>query len=131
MDALTSSVSVRPQTLYKLIPLAALFVLADLPWLYGIQDWASSVFQKVQGGLPLRFNLWYAVPIYFALAYILLHATSRLSAFLLGVAVYGVYDFTNLSTLTKYEPAFAIADTLWGGVLFTIVYSLGYALKLL
>jgi uncharacterized membrane protein len=116
--------------LLKLIPLAILFFLVDIPWLYGIGDWAAAVFQKVQGGLPLRFNLLAAVPVYFFLAYLLLHTTSRLSAFLMGVAVYGVYDFTNLATLAKYEPAFAIADTLWGGVLFTVVYTLRQALGL-
>ena len=111
-------------TLLKLLPLAVLFFLVDLIWLFGIGDWAASVFQRVQGGAPLRFNLLAAVPVYVFLAFLLLHATSRGGAFLLGAATYGVYDFTNLATLTKYEPAFAIADTLWGGVLFAAVYSL-------
>jgi len=32
-----------------------------------------------------------------------------------------VYDFTSLSLLKKYSPTIAVADTLWGGVLFAIV----------
>jgi uncharacterized membrane protein len=115
----------------KLVPLAALFFIADIPWLVGNQAWASSMFQKVQGGIPLKLN-WVAAPIvYVALAYLLLHASSRLSAFFLGIATYAVYDFTNLATLAKYDPYFAIADTLWGGILFTIVYELGTRLNLL
>ena len=114
-----------------LVSLAALFVVADLPWLLGNQRWAAAVFQKVQGGLPLSVNWLAAVPVYFALAYLVTHATSRTNAFFLGLSVYAVYDFTNLATLAKYDPAFAVADSLWGGVLFTIVYELGHRLNLL
>lgn len=114
-----------------LAALAALFVIADLPWLIGNQRWASAVFQKVQGGTPLSVNWLAAVPVYVALAYLVTHATSREKAFLLGVSVYAVYDFTNLATLAKYDPAFAVADTLWGGILFTIVFELGSRLNLL
>jgi hypothetical protein len=40
-----------------------------------------------------------------------------------GMAVYAVYDFTNLLTFKDYTLSFAIQDTLWGGVLFAIAYS--------
>lgn len=117
------------ETLYKLVPLTILFFLADLPWLYGNQAWAAKVFKKVQGS-PLRLNIPAAIPVYFALAYLLLHASSPMSAFGIGLATYGVYDFTNLATLSNYDPMFAIADTLWGGILFSVVYFLSTRLKL-
>jgi uncharacterized membrane protein len=41
-------------------------------------------------------------------------------AFFMGLAVYAVYDFTNLATLGKYELKFALSDSLWGGVLFAV-----------
>jgi|TARA_X000000368_G_scaffold396643_1_gene365096 uncharacterized membrane protein len=41
-------------------------------------------------------------------------------AFLFGVLIYGVYDFTNYATLKKWTLAFSIKDTLWGGIVFTI-----------
>jgi uncharacterized membrane protein len=47
---------------------------------------------------------------------------SEAEAFLLGLCVYAVYDFTNLATLVNYDWRFAVADSLWGGVLFMIVY---------
>jgi uncharacterized membrane protein len=119
------------ETLYKLVPLAVLFFLADLPWLYGNQAWAAKVFQKVQGGIPLRLNIPAAIPVYFALAYLLLHASSPLSAFGIGFATYAIYDFTNLATLANYDPMFAIADTIWGGILFSVVYYLSTRMKLL
>ena len=45
---------------------------------------------------------------------------SHLNAFLLGIIIYGVFDFTNMAIFNKYELKIAILDTLWGGILFTI-----------
>ena len=42
----------------------------------------------------------------------------------LGAATYAVYDFTSLAILKKYEVGVAIADTVWGGVLFATVFSI-------
>jgi uncharacterized membrane protein len=39
-------------------------------------------------------------------------------AFLLGMGIYGVYEFTNLATLSNWPLSLVIMDTLWGGVLF-------------
>ncbi len=57
-----------------------------------------------------------------ALAYLLLQQTSTAGAFLNGVAVYAVYDFTNLAILKDYTLQFAVTDTLWGGTLFAIAH---------
>lgn len=35
----------------------------------------------------------------------------------LGLVMYGVYDMTNLATLTKYPLNYAIPDMIWGTVL--------------
>ena len=128
MDATTATAETL---LYKLVPLAVLFVIADLPWLYGNRAWAKQVLEKTQGGYPLQFRIPAAVPVYFALAYLILHASSPLSAFGIGFATYAVYDFTNYATLTNYNLQFAIADTIWGGVLFTVVYYLSRRLNIL
>lgn len=56
---------------------------------------------------------------------------SHLSTFLigafLGVIVYGLYNFTNLSLLKNWDYTLAIVDSLWGAVIFgvaTLVVSL-------
>lgn len=36
---------------------------------------------------------------------------------LLGVIIYGIFDFTNLAVLKKYNLKVGIIDTLWGGLL--------------
>jgi uncharacterized membrane protein len=85
---------------------------------------------RIQGS-PLRLRLAAAIPVYVALAFLVQLSKSRLDAFLIGWATYAVYDFTNYSTLANYDLKFAVADSLWGGVLFTIVYEVGSYFHLL
>lgn len=42
-------------------------------------------------------------------------------AAILGLVIYGVYDMTNLATLSKWTWNFAIADMIWGAVLMVLV----------
>jgi uncharacterized membrane protein len=78
---------------------------------------------KIQGA-SVRMILWPTIIIYPALAYLLLEADSVLKAAIYGASTYAVYDFTNLATIQGYEPAFAVADTVWGGILFAVVKSI-------
>lgn len=74
-------------------------------------------------------RLWAAPIVYVALAYLLVQMKSLKQAAASGMAVYAVYDFTNLLTFKDYTLSFAIQDTLWGGVLFAIAYSVLEALR--
>ena len=115
----------------KILPLAVLIILCDIPWLYATSGWAQKMIQNVQGGAPLTIRWAAAPPVYLALGYLVLKTRGILDAFLTGAAIYAVYDFTNYATLTKYELNFALADSTWGGVLFAIVHELGRYLDLL
>ena len=74
-------------------------------------------------------RLWAAPIVYAALAYLLVQMKSLKQAAASGVAVYAVYDFTNLLTFKDYNLSFAVQDTLWGGVLFSIAYSILEAIR--
>jgi uncharacterized membrane protein len=50
--------------------------------------------------------------------FIIKEKRSITDAFLLGIFVYGVYETTNLSTLTNWKPLTVMMDTIWGGFLF-------------
>jgi uncharacterized membrane protein len=114
-----------------LIPLALLFFLIDIPYLYATGAWAQSLFKAVQGGAPFQLR-WAAAPIvYLALAYLLSLSTSTAQAAAIGAATYAVYDFTNYATLTKYDINFAVVDTAWGAALFSLVRIVGERLNLL
>lgn len=114
-----------------LLPLALLILVCDVPWLYATSSTAQAMIKKIQGGAPLVIRWEAAPPVYLALAYLLAQSTSTLNAFLIGLCTYAVYDFTNYSTLTNYDPMFAIADTLWGGTLFAIVREVAIRLGIL
>jgi len=74
-------------------------------------------------------RFWAAPIVYVALAYLLVQMKSLKQAAASGMAVYAVYDFTNLLTFKDYTLSFAIQDTLWGGVLFAIAYSVLQAVR--
>lgn len=104
---------------------AILIFMIDIPWLYFTSATAGEMFRKIQGH-KITLKLVPSIIIYLVLSYLTTIPKTAESAFLLGLAVYAVYDFTNLATLTHYTTQFAILDSLWGGVLFTLVF---YAMK--
>ncbi len=103
--------------------LAVLIFLVDIPWLWTVSGWSGQMIRDIQGSV-LEMRIWPAAVVYLALAYLAMIPRSHLEAFLMGSSIYAVYDFTNLATLKKYQLPFAIADSIWGGVLFTLVHSL-------
>jgi uncharacterized membrane protein len=117
--------------LIRLIPIALLFILCDLPWLWASSETVQTMIKKIQGGMPIELRWGAAVPVYLALAYLLQLSTSTPQAGLIGLSTYAVYDFTNLATLKHYAVEFAVADSLWGGILFMIVREVSLRLGLL
>ena len=110
-------------TLGKFLTVMVIIILIDIPWLLFQMSPSQKMFSEIQGK-PVRMTLWPAVVVYIALAYLLLLQTSVKGAFLSGAAVYAVYEFTNMAVFNDYWLSFAVADTLWGGVLFSIAYLL-------
>jgi uncharacterized membrane protein len=84
------------------------------------------MFAALQGS-PLTIR-WPAVILVYALMaiglwwFVVRPATSVASAATngaaLGALVYGVYDMTNYATLSRFSLSYALADWLWGTVLF-------------
>jgi len=115
----------------QLVLVALVIFAIDIPWLLLLSNWSSSMIQRIQRGIPMTFLWWAAIPVYLAIAYLMIEVTTDKNAFFVGAATYAIYDFTNLATLGKYELPFAIADTLWGGTLFWITRKVLTHLKLL
>ena len=72
----------------------------------------------------MTFLWWPAIPVYLAIAYLMIEVTTDKNAFFVGAATYAIYDFTNLAMFKNYSPYFAVADSLWGGILFASVRSI-------
>jgi uncharacterized membrane protein len=104
---------------YSLLKTAAIIFLVDIFWLLTGGIYARNMTERIQGK-PIEVRYVSAAIVYLFLAYLLLQTKTAKEAFLYGAAIYGVYDFTNHAILDQYDWKFAIADTLWGGVLFVI-----------
>lgn len=104
---------------YNLLKTAAVILLVDVFWLMTAGIYARNMAERIQGA-PIRFRIVGAAIVYVFLAYMLLETTSYKQAFMYGVSIYAVYDFTNYALFDQYDWKFAVADTLWGGVLFVL-----------
>jgi uncharacterized membrane protein len=104
---------------YPLLKTAAIIFLVDIFWLLTGGIYARNMTERIQGK-PIQLRFVSAIVVYFFLAYMLLQTKSAKEAFIYGICIYGVYDFTNHAILDQYDWKFAIADTLWGGVLFVL-----------
>lgn len=106
----------------RFLLIALLLVLVDLPWLTLMGGHYSAIVQAIQGGATVRMRPLAGIVVYPALAYLALQPKSWKEAFYTGLSVYAVYDFTVFAAFEKYPLWIAAADSLWGAVLFTIVY---------
>ncbi len=116
--------------LTDIIKVVSIFILVDLPYLAIIKRLVFPMTRDIQGGRDIQFRILAAIPVYIAMAILLLkYTTSPNSAALLGLCVYAVYDWTSYAILKDYRMDVAIIDTLWGGALFWIVRSI-YELRI-
>ena len=100
-----------------------LFIAVDSVWLIGGSSLSSKMVQDIQGS-PITIRFLPAVIVYVALAYLVSIPKTSKEAFLLGLSTYAIYDFTNYAILKKYSLQFALMDTIWGGILMTIVWNI-------
>jgi uncharacterized membrane protein len=96
---------------------AATIFFVDLFWLGTGGIYGRALFERIQGE-AISFRALGAIIVYLFLAYLVLETTSYQQAFFHGLAVYGVYEFTNYTVFRQYDWKFAVADTVWGGILF-------------
>jgi hypothetical protein len=116
-------------SLKQLVVAMVVLALIDSVWLLTAGQYALAMTQRIQGS-SVVFNMGAAFVVYIALGYLVWQVKSVQEAGLLGAAVYAVYDFTSLAILKKYELKMAIADTIWGSVLFMGVFSVLKALRI-
>jgi uncharacterized membrane protein len=105
--------------MFTLLKTAAIIFLVDIFWLLTGGIYARKMTENIQGS-PLHMRYGSVIIVYLFLAYMLLETTSYKQAFFYGISTYAVYDFTNHALLENYDWKFAIADSLWGGVLFVL-----------
>lgn len=109
--------------------LPIIILIVDLPWLMLTSNISRGMIEKIQKS-PLVLRIFPSIIVYIALAYLATIPKSTKQAFLLGLCTYAVYDFTNLAILKNYSLSFALMDSLWGGVLFMIIFNIIKKFKL-
>jgi uncharacterized membrane protein len=102
-----------------LLTTSAIMFCIDLFYLLTFGIWFRFMVETIQQQ-PMNIRYLSAIAIYPFMAHMLLETKSYFQAFTYGVCIYAVFDLTNYSIFTDYDIRFAIADILWGGVLFVL-----------
>lgn len=110
---------------------ALIYLCVDVAWITLMSSrFYGERLAMIQGGEPVKFRLSGAIgaylllllTIFFVCGPLAQHYKGRYPSWfvfgLVGLCVYGVYNFTNYAILTRYPVSFVLVDTLWGVVSF-------------
>lgn len=108
----------------KYIVSAILLIVIDGIYLYHIKNYFKRQIEDIQQ-TPLHMNILSTIGVYVLLVvglnyFIIQPKKDVIDAFLLGLVIYGVYEFTNFALFTKWKLLTVLMDTLWGGCLLAI-----------
>jgi uncharacterized membrane protein len=109
----------------KTVGLATIIILVlDAIYLTSTSAILVPQITKIQNA-PVQFRLLGAILCYICLVggiyyFILREHRPIFDAFLLGIVIYGVYEFTNYAILKQWKWEIVVMDTLWGGILMAL-----------
>jgi uncharacterized membrane protein len=103
------------------------FLIVDLPMILLINkkmytDQFAKISESPKGFVVYVYAALCYVLMAISLQYFAVNQRSLLNAVVLGASIYGIYNTTNLVTLKNYEIRTAAIDTVWGTMLYAIVY---------
>ena len=109
---------------------AIILVVLDGVYLRLIQNYFNKQIKSVQG-TDIKINYTAAAITYiflvFGLNYFIIQKHKSVKeAALLGLVIYAVYEFTNLSLLKNWSILTVLIDTTWGAVLFALTTVIVY-----
>jgi uncharacterized membrane protein len=112
---------------------AIILVILDGVYLRLIQNYFNKQIKSVQG-TDIKINYTAAAITYifliFGLNYFIIQKHKSVKeAALLGLVIYAVYEFTNLSLLKNWSVLTVLIDTTWGAVLFALTAAIVYKIK--
>ncbi len=99
-------------------------LLLDSVYLFLTKTLFGEMVAKIQR-TAIQFRMEGAVIVYLLLAiglyyFIVKPGLSAWEAALLGLVIYGTFDFTNYAMFKNYDLKIAIMDTVWGSLLFAL-----------
>ena len=110
--------------LSKIIAIAGTMLLLDGVYLTLMTKYFNKQINLVQGS-DIEMNILATILCYITLIfalnyYIVEQKKTPLDAFILGIVIYGVYEFTSKGLLKNWKWSTVAMDTLWGGILFAL-----------
>jgi len=116
--------------LYQVLLTFVVFVTLDSIYLTSMKTYFDNQVKSIQGSV-IQMNLLAAILCYISLVFgvyyfIIREKKSLFEAFLLGLVIYTVYEFTNWALFKKWKVATVIMDSLWGATLFTLTTAIIY-----
>jgi uncharacterized membrane protein len=99
-------------------------LLLDSVYLFLTKSIFGELVAKIQR-TAMQFRIEGAIVVYLLLAlglyyFIVKPGLSAWEAALLGLVIYGTFDFTNYTMFKNYDLKIAIMDTVWGSLLFAL-----------
>jgi uncharacterized membrane protein len=112
---------------------AIIFVVLDGLYLNLIKDYFNKQIKAIQG-TDIKVNIiavgiTYVFLIFGINYFIIQKNRSVKDAALLGLIIYAVYEFTNLSLFKNWSYLTAFIDTIWGAVLFGLTTGIVYKIR--
>ena len=110
----------------KFIIIYILLIIFDAIYFMFVKNIFDIQIRSVQGS-SIKLNVLAFVLCYIFIAFAIYYFVIRekknaLYAFLLGISIYAIYELTNKAILTNWKWTTVLMDTLWGGILFMIVF---------
>ena len=109
---------------------AIVMLLLDYIYLSSFSNFFNNLVRSIQGS-KIKLKMSGAILCYLfliiGLNYFIIHKKKSITdAFLLGLIIYGVYEFTNYAIIDKWNIKAVTLDTLWGGLLFAMTTKITY-----
>ena len=110
--------------LQTFLTILVVMLLLDSVYLFFTKNIFGEVVAKIQR-TAMQLRLSGAIVVYLLMAvglyyFIVKPGRSTWEAALLGLVIYGTFDFTNYAMLKNYDLKTAIMDTAWGSLLFAL-----------
>jgi len=118
--------------MFRYLLAAIVFVVLDGIYLNLVKNYFNQQIKSIQGS-PIQIRIISTALTYvfliFGLNYFIIrkHRTVQ-EAGLLGLVIYGVYEFTNYSLLKDWSLLTVLMDTTWGTVLFALTTKIVYSI---
>ena len=119
--------------LSEFFTILVIMLLLDSVYLFLTKTIFGEMVAKIQR-TAMQFRLAGAVIVYLLLAvglyyFIVKPERNAWEAALLGLVIYGTFDFTNYAMLKNYDLKIAIMDTVWGSLLFALTHQIYNMIK--